>query len=132
MPHGSEVDGIELAEPVHGALRKDLSRLQVPLAPEVESLERVLEAVLLRDGLEHLESLGNHFRSRAIPSEHRDLQHFSFVPPVPVPVPDSSARSRSRFSAILTPSSSSFWIPLPSSSFRPLPSSSSAGRRPPS
>src|SRR6185295_2195317 len=98
MPDGTQVNGIELTQLVDRSGRQRLLGAQVAFAAEIKMLEFVFEPFHGRDGLEHFEPFGRHFRPGAVAANHGDFC-FSFRRCVQCNLPSqmSSGAVRRRF-----------------------------------
>ena len=81
VSHRAEVDAVERSQLVEGSVGKDLSRLQVAVASEVELLRGVLQLLLARHGLQDLEPLLHDLRPRSVSGKDRDLVHPGVLSP---------------------------------------------------
>ena len=74
MAHGAQQDGVAGAEPADRRLGQDLAGRQIPLAPQVEPLEFVLQAVKLCHIFKYRKAFCDHLGADAVARNHADLE----------------------------------------------------------
>ena len=78
MADGAEIDGIVLLERVDGPLGQDVTRLQVPLAPEIKIGGLVGETLELGDRVQNLDRFLGHFWTCTISTDNGNF-HCTFL-----------------------------------------------------